>query len=85
MCLEWERRLVWVWLMYDYDLTVLEWMLHNNMLPFESITHSGGLNHSQMRSSTGQDLCNSQVGNLHSLPPITQPILARYRHPRLLN
>jgi hypothetical protein len=34
---------------------------------------------SQIRSSVGNDLYGSRVGTQHSLPPITQPLLAKYR------
>lgn len=45
------------------------------------------LAYSQIRSTTGNDLSKSNVGsgNYHSLPHITQPILAKYRIPRPAN
>lgn len=46
----------------------------------DSFNHN--LSYSQIRSNTGNDLFGSQVGNHHSLPHITQPILAKYRIPR---
>ena len=51
------------------------------MLPFEN-GFTASFNYSQMRSLSGNELTGSQVGNGHSLPNITQPILSRYRNPR---
>lgn len=47
--------------------------------------HSHNLAYSQIRSTTGNDLSKSNAGSYHSLPHITQPILAKYRIPRPAN
>ena len=45
------------------------------------------LSYSQVRSISGNDFSKSTIGsgNVHSLPHITQPILAKYRIPRPTN
>lgn len=41
-----------------------------------------GLAYSQIRSTHGHELSKSSAGSYHSLPHVTQPILAKYRLPR---
>lgn len=38
---------------------------------------------SQLRSTTANDLHQSNIGSQHNLPHITQPILAKYRSLRM--
>lgn len=40
------------------------------------------LAYSQIRSTNGHELSKSSAGSYHSLPHVTQPILAKYRLPR---
>lgn len=43
------------------------------------------LAYSQIRSTNGHELSKSSAGSYHSLPHVTQPILAKYRLPRPAN